>query len=82
MRYELYKKNGDTYGASKEQITSYTGLGSMDFVEAPVNTSVMSEAKIRLKTASPSEGQYKLRIYGWDDANNGLNPEKNGVESF
>jgi len=74
-RYELYRKDGDTYGSAPVNITGYLGSGSQTQVQVPVNTSVLTDAMIRLMPASPAEGQYKLRIYGWDDANNGLNGE-------
>ncbi|NLO40977.1 MAG: hypothetical protein GX115_16100, partial [Ruminiclostridium sp.] len=73
LRYELYQKNNETYGSSPVAITGYTGSGSKTLVQAPVNTSVLTDAKIWLMPADPTEGQYKLRIYGWDDADNGLN---------
>ena len=73
IRYELFQKNGETYGTAPVAITGYLGSGSQTQVQAPVNTTVLKEAMIRLMPANPTEGQYKLRIYGWDDANNGLN---------
>ncbi len=73
LRYELYQKNGGTYGSSPTAITGYLGSGSQTQVKAPVNTTVLTDAKIHLMPAARTEGQYKLRIYGWDDANNGLN---------
>lgn len=72
LRYELYKKNGEDYAASPTQITNYVGSGAYAAVTAPVNTAVLQDAMIHLKTAGDEEGNYKLRIYGYDDANNGL----------
>jgi hypothetical protein len=72
LKYELYQKIDGTYGSSPVAITGYLGSGSQTQVQAPVSTSVIKDAMIRLKTANPIEGQFKLRIYGYDDANNGL----------
>jgi len=72
LRYELYQKTGEGYGSSPVPITGYMGSGSQTQVQAPVSTSVIQDAMIRLKTANPIEGQFKLRIYGYDDGNNGL----------
>ncbi|HHV99189.1 MAG TPA: hypothetical protein GXX36_06410 [Clostridiaceae bacterium] len=72
LRYELYQKSGGVYGSSPVPITGYLGTGKQTQVQAPVSTSVIQDAMITLKTADPVEGQFKLRIYGYDDANNGL----------
>lgn len=71
-RYELYQKHEGSYGSSPVNITGYLGSGSQTQVQVPVNTTVLSDVMIKLMPASPTEGQYRLRIYGWDDANNGL----------
>ncbi|MCP1135462.1 hypothetical protein NKT34_19380 [Paenibacillus polysaccharolyticus] len=72
LAYELYKKNGDVYEPTTTRITNFDGLGSATKVTAPISTEVLKGVSTNLSPIDPTEGEFKLRLYGWDKANNSL----------
>ncbi len=72
FKYELYKKNGDSYEPAMTNITNFDGTGNKTTVTAPINTQVLSGVSIKLSPIVPTEGEFKLRLYGWDRADNPL----------
>jgi|GEM_PF-1272363 len=80
FKYELFKKVGNSYEPSTTRITNYDGTGSETRIYAPISTSVLSDIPIKLSPANPTEGEFKLRMYGWDKANNPLGGEAGYAE--
>ncbi|MHA7967618.1 hypothetical protein ACX93W_26245 [Paenibacillus sp. CAU 1782] len=72
FKYELYKKSGDSYEPSMTRITNFDGTGTQTRVTAPINTQVLNGVSIKLSPIDPTEGEFKLRLYGWDRADNPL----------
>lgn len=77
FNYELYKYNESTnsYSNDKTEITNYNGatVGSAyTTVKAPIGTTVLKDTPINLKLYNKDEGNFKLRLYAYDDANNTL----------
>lgn len=72
FKYELYKKSGDSYEPAMTRITNFDGTGSTTRVTAPINTQVLNGVSIKLSPIVPTEGEFKLRFYGWDKADNPL----------
>ncbi|MEF3313278.1 hypothetical protein PV433_30785 [Paenibacillus sp. GYB004] len=72
FKYELYKKSGDSYEPVMTRITNFDGTGNATRVTAPINTQVLNGVSIKLSPIVPTEGEFKLRLYGWDKANNPL----------
>lgn len=72
FKYELYKKNGNSYEPAVTRITNFDGTGDTSKVTAPISTQVLNGVSIKLRPIVPSEGEFKLRLYGWDKANNPL----------
>lgn len=75
FKYELFKKVGDSYEPSVTRITNYDGTGNTTRVYAPISTQVLNGVSLKLSPAVPTEGEFKLRMYGWDKANNLLGGE-------
>ncbi|WP_042198006.1 hypothetical protein [Paenibacillus camerounensis] len=72
FNYELYKKTGDSYEPAMTRITNFDGTGNRTKVTAPINTQVINGVSIKLSPIVPTEGEFKLRLYGWDQADNPL----------
>jgi large repetitive protein len=72
FKYELYKKTNDSYEPSMTRITNFDGTGNQTRVTAPINTQVLNGVSIKLSPIIPTEGEFKLRLYGWDKADNPL----------
>ncbi|MEF2247154.1 hypothetical protein [Paenibacillus sp. IITD108] len=72
FKYELYKKNGDVYEPTTTRITNFDGTGIANTVKAPISTQVLPGVSINLNPIDPTEGEFKLRLYGWDKADNPL----------
>lgn len=72
FKYELYKKSGDSYEPAMTRITNFDGTGIQTRVTAPINTQVLNGVSIKLSPIVPTEGEFKLRLYGWDRADNPL----------
>ncbi len=72
FKYELYKKSGDSYEPATTRITNFDGTGIQTKVTAPINTQVLNGVSIKLSPIDPTEGEFKLRLYGWDRADNPL----------
>ncbi|MHA6480566.1 hypothetical protein ACX1C1_01310 [Paenibacillus sp. strain BS8-2] len=72
FKYELYKKSGDSYEPAMTRITNFDGTGIQTRVTAPINTQVLNGVSIKLSPIDPTEGEFKLRLYGWDRADNPL----------
>lgn len=72
FNYELYKKTGDSYEPAMTRITNFDGTGNRARVTAPINTQVINGASLKLSPIDRAEGEFKLRLYGWDQADNPL----------
>ncbi len=77
FNYELYKYNEstNTYSNDKTEITNYNGStveSAYTTVKAPISTTVLKDTPINLKLYNKDEGNFKLRLYAYDDANNTL----------
>ncbi|WNS41216.1 hypothetical protein [Paenibacillus sp. MMS20-IR301] len=72
FNYELYKKTGDSYEPAMTRITNFDGTGIKTSVTAPINTQVLNGVSIKLSPIDRVEGEFKLRLYGWDQADNPL----------
>ncbi len=72
FKYELYKKSNDSYEPAKTRIKNFDGTGIKTTVTAPINTQVLNGVSIKLSPIDPTEGEFKLRLYGWDKADNPL----------
>lgn len=72
--YALYAANaaGTDYAATPTRITNYDGSGSATEVAAPINTTVLTDAPITLKLSDKTEGKFRLRLFAFDEAANGL----------
>lgn len=80
LNYELYKKTGDSYEPAATRITNFDGTGNRARVTAPINTQVINGVSIKLSPIVPTEGEFKLRLYGWDQADNPLGGEAGFAE--
>ncbi len=72
FKYELYKKTNDSYEPAMTRIKNFDGTGNRTTVTAPINTQVLNGVSIKLSPIDPTEGEFKLRLYGWDKADNPL----------
>lgn len=72
FKYELYKKNGNVYEPTTTRITNFDGTGSAAKVTAPISTQVLKGVSVNLRPIDLTEGEFKLRLYGWDKADNSL----------
>jgi hypothetical protein len=72
FKYELYKKTNDSYEPAMTRITNFDGTGNHTRVTAPINTQVLNGVSLKLSPIDPTEGEFKLRLYGWDKADNPL----------
>lgn len=72
FNYELYKKTGDSYEPAMTRITNFDGTGNRARVTAPINTQVINGVSLKLSPIDRAEGEFKLRLYGWDQADNPL----------
>lgn len=80
LNYELYMKTGDSYEPAATRITNFDGTGNRARVTAPINTQVINGVSIKLSPIVPTEGEFKLRLYGWDQADNPLGGEAGFAE--
>ncbi|MFD0960896.1 hypothetical protein [Paenibacillus chungangensis] len=72
FKYELYKKTNDSYETAMTRITNFDGTGTAARVTAPISTQVLKGVSINLRPVDLTEGEFKLRLYGWDKADNPL----------
>ncbi|AIQ50940.1 hypothetical protein [Paenibacillus sp. FSL R7-0331] len=72
FKYELYKKTGNSYEPAMTSIKNFDGTGNRTTVTAPINTQVLNGVSIKLSPIDRTEGEFKLRLYGWDKADNPL----------
>ncbi|WP_138755077.1 hypothetical protein [Paenibacillus sinopodophylli] len=72
FNYELFKKTNDSYEPAMTRITNFDGTGIQTRVTAPINTQVLNGVSIKLSPIDPTEGEFKLRLYGWDKGDNPL----------